>query len=77
MVKNPPAMRETWVQSLGWEDPVEESIATHPSIFTWRIPGTEEPGGLQSMGSQSDMTEQLSLVGKRNKDGERAFKIFK
>ena len=60
-------MRETWVQSLGWEDPVEESIATHPSIFTWRIPGTEEPGGLQSMGSQSDMTEQLSLVGKRNR----------
>ena len=77
MVKNPPAMQETWVQSLGWEDPVEESMATHPSILTWRIPWTEEPVGLQSMGSQSDMTKQLSLVWKRNKDGERAFKIFK
>ena len=50
MVKNPPAARETWVRSLGWEDPVEESMATHPSILAWRIPWTEEPGGLQSMG---------------------------
>ena len=77
MVKNPPAMRETWVQSLGWEDPVEKEMATHSSILAWEILWTEEPGRLQSMGSQSDMTEQLSLVGKRNKDGERAFKIFK
>ena len=38
MVKNPPAMQETWVQSLGWEDPLEEGIATHSSIFAWRIP---------------------------------------
>ena len=52
MVKNPPAMRETWVQSLGREDALEEDMATHPSILAWRIPWTEEAGGLQSMGSQ-------------------------
>ena len=50
IVKNPPAMRETWVRSLGWEDPLEEGIVTHSSIPAWRIPWTEEPGGLQSMG---------------------------
>ena len=52
MVKNPPAMQETWVQALGWEDPLEKGMATHSSILAWRIPRTEEPGGLQSMGSQ-------------------------
>ena len=52
VVKNPPAMWETWVQSLGWEDPLEEGMATHSSILAWRIPWTEEPGGLQSMGLQ-------------------------
>ena len=46
MVKNPPAMWETWVRSLGWEDPLEEGMATHSSILAWRIPWTEEPGGL-------------------------------
>ena len=51
-VKNPPAMRETWIRSLGWEDPLEEGVATHSSILPWRIPWTEEPGGIQSMGSQ-------------------------
>ena len=51
-VKNLPAMRETRVQSLGWEDPLEKRMATHSSILTWRIPWTKEPGGLQSMGSQ-------------------------
>ena len=51
-VKNPPARRETWVQSLGWEDPLEEGMATHSSILAWRIPWTEEPGGLQSTGLQ-------------------------
>ena len=50
MVKNPPEMQETWVPSLGWEDLLEESMATH-SILAWRIPWKEEPGGLQSMGS--------------------------
>ena len=52
-LKNPPAMQETWVWSLHWEDPLEEGMAIHSSILTWRIPWTEEPGGLQSMGSQS------------------------
>ena len=50
MVKNPPVMWENWFQSLGWEDPLEEDMATHSSILAWRIPWTEEPGGLQSMG---------------------------
>ena len=52
MVKNLPAMQETWIQSLGWEDPLEKEMATQSSILAWRIPQTEEPGGLQSMGSQ-------------------------
>ena len=57
LVKNLPAMQETWVQFLGWEDPLEKEMATHSSILAWRIPWTEEPGRLQSMGSQeSDMT---------------------
>ena len=57
-VKSPPAMRETWVRSLGWEDPLEKGKTTHSSILAWRMPWTEEPGGLQSMGLQeSDMTE--------------------
>ena len=51
-VKNPPAMQETRVQSLGREDPLEKGMATHSSILAWRIPCTEEPGRLQSMGSQ-------------------------
>ena len=50
-VKNLTAMRETCVRSLGWEDPLEEGMATHTSILAWRISWTEEPGGLQSMGS--------------------------
>ena len=52
-VKNPPAMQEMWVPSLGWEDPLEKGMATHSSILAWRIPQTEEPGRLQSMGLQS------------------------
>ena len=51
-VKSLPAMQETWVQFLGWKDPLEKEIATHSSILAWRIPWTEEPGGLQSMGLQ-------------------------
>ena len=47
-----PAMQETWVRSLGWEDPLEKEMGTHSSILAWRIPWTEELGGLQSMGSQ-------------------------
>ena len=53
MVKNLPAMRETQVQSLGQEDPLEKGMATHSSALAWRIPWTEEPGGLQSLGLQS------------------------
>ena len=61
-VKNLPTMGETQVQSLGWEDPLDEGMTTHSSILVWRIPWAEEPGGLHSMGSQeSDMTEQLTL----------------
>ena len=52
MVKRLPAMRETWVRFLGREDPLEKEMATHSSILAWRIPWMEEPGGLQSMGSQ-------------------------
>ena len=60
VVKNPPVIQETRVPSLGREVPLEEVMATHSSILAWRIPRTEEPGGLQSMGSQeSDMTEHV------------------
>ena len=52
MVKNLPAMRETWVHSLGWEDPLDKGMATHSSILAQRIPWTEEPGRLQSAESQ-------------------------
>ena len=51
MVMNLPTMQETWVQSLGWEDPLEKGLATNTSILAWRIPWTEEPGGLQSIES--------------------------
>ena len=58
MVKDLPARRETQVHSLGWEDPLEKGTATYSNILAWRIPWTEEPGGLQSMESkQSDMAE--------------------
>ena len=62
LVKNLPAFRETWVWSLGQEDPLEKGMATHSSILTWEIPCSEEPGGLQTMGSQElDMTEWLTV----------------
>jgi len=58
MVKNLPAMQKTWVQSLGQEDPLEKGMATHSSILAWRILWTQEPDGLQSMGSkESDMVK--------------------
>ena len=56
-VKNLPAMWQTWIGSLGWEDPLEEGMATHSSILAWEIPGTEEPGGLQSMVAELVTTE--------------------
>ena len=52
--KNPPEMWETWVRSLGWEDPLENSMVTHFSILPWRPPWTEEPGWVQSMGPQCE-----------------------
>ena len=59
-LKHLPAMWETWVRSLGWEDPLEKEMATHSSILAWRIPWTEELGGLQSTGrKESDTTERL------------------
>ena len=51
-VKNLPAMQETWIRFLGWEDTLEKEMATHSNILAWRIPWTEEPGGLKSVGSQ-------------------------
>ena len=56
LVKKLPAMRETWAQSLGWEDPLEKEMATHSSILAWRISRTEELNGLQSKGSQESDT---------------------
>ena len=61
LVKNLPAMQETWIQSLGQEDPLEKRLATHSSILAWRSLWTAEPGGLQSMGSQRVWTERLTL----------------
>ena len=69
-LKRPPAMRKTWVWSLGQEDPLEKEMATHSSILAWRIPWTEEPGGLQSMGLQRvrhDWANSLSCYGKKMK----------
>ena len=59
-LKHLPAMRNTQVRSLGWEDPLEKEMATHSSILAWRIPWREEPGGLQSTGSQSDTNQRLN-----------------
>ena len=56
MVKNLPAMQETWVPSLGWEDRLEKGMGAHSGILAWEITWTEEPGGLQSMGSQESDT---------------------
>ena len=64
MVKNLPAVQETQVRSLGREDPLEKEMATHASILAWRIPWTEEPGGLESMhgvSKESDTTEGLGV----------------
>jgi len=55
-VKSLPAMQDTWVRSLGWEEPLEKGTATHSGILAWRIPWTEELGGLQSMGSRKSRT---------------------
>ena len=57
MIKNLSAMQDMWVLSLGWEDPLEEEMATHSSFLAWEIPWTEDPGLLQSMGSQKSLTQ--------------------
>ena len=74
-VKNLPAMREAWVQSLGWEDPLEKGMVTHSSILAWRIPWTEEPGGPSLWGhKESDTTEQLTHISQlRHKLAESPF----
>ena len=66
MVKNLPAVQETWVRALGQGDPLEKRMATHSSIFAWRIPWTEEPGGLyvESMGSQRVGHDRATLCSK-------------
>ena len=71
MVKNLPTMLNTQVRPLDREDPLEKGMATHSNILAWRIPCTEEPDRLQSMGSQRDMTEQLTLSFKRVGEGDR------
>ena len=61
LLKNLPVMQETWIPSVGRKDPLEKEMATHPSILAWKIPWTEEPDGLKSMGSQElDMTQPLN-----------------
>ena len=62
LVKNLPAIRETWVQSLGREDPLEKALAPHSSILAWKIPWMEEPGGLPSMVSQRDRLNQATVL---------------
>ena len=81
MVKNSPAMQETWVQSLSWEDPLEKKMATHSSTLAWRIPWTEEPGRLQSMGLQSrtrlsDFTFTLYILDSSRLSDVRFANIF-
>ena len=61
-VKNLPAVQETWVRSLRWEDPLEKEMANHSSILAWKIPWTEEPGGLQSMGCMTEHLTQKQLA---------------
>ena len=58
MIKNLPAIQEPWVRSLGWEDLLEEKMATHSSILAWKIPWTEKPGGLQSTGCKESGTTE-------------------
>ena len=73
MVKNLPAVQETQVQSLGWEDPLAKGMTPHSSILAWRIPWTEEPGGLQSMELQRDTTERLTLANNASTNNDTAW----
>ena len=76
MVKHLPAMQETWVQSLGWKDPLEKEMATHSSILAWRIPWTKEAGWLATVHgvSELDMIEQLAHI--LNSEGEDSLHII-
>ena len=76
MVKNSPAMQNTQVRSLGQEDTLEKGMATHSSILTRRIPWTEEPGGLQSTGSQRVGHDCATHTHKQNKEGKSFLKLF-
>ena len=72
LVNNPPAMQETWVKFLGQEDPLKKEMAIHSSILAWKIPWTEEPGRVQSMGSkESDMTSRLNHLNQPAFEGFR------
>ena len=62
MAKNLPAMQETRIRSLDWEDPLEKGMATHSSIVAWKISRTEEPGGLQSMGCKESDTKESDFI---------------
>ena len=74
MVTNPPTMQETQVQSLSQEDPLEKGMATHSSILAWRIPGTEESGGLQFMGSQRVRHDQVTKTHRRQRKSSQFYK---
>ena len=68
-VKNLPAMQEIWVQSLGWKDPLEKEMATHSNVLAWRIPWSEEPDGLQSMGLQRVINNRATNTHTHTLDG--------
>ena len=74
-VKNPPSVQEMLVQSLAWEDPLEEEMATLSSILAWRIPWTEEPGWQQSTGSQRVMTEVTEHARKHKVEGSKVCSV--
>ena len=75
VVKSLPAMQETWAQSLCWEDPLEEGMATHSSNLAWRIPWTEEPDGLQSMGSHRVSTTEVTKQQQQNSSESKIMEI--
>ena len=72
----PSAIQETWVQSLGWEDPLENRMATHSSILAWKILWTEEPGGLQSMGLQRVRYDCATFTLKKKKSHLSSLSLF-
>ena len=75
VVKSLPAMQDTWAQSLGWEGPMEEDMATHSSILAWRIPWTDEPGGLQSIVSHRLSTTEVTKQQQQNSSESKITEI--